>query len=109
LALAERIDPQIAIVDYHLPDGSGARLVDGLKRVVPKVAAILISEYDFQVVVKESAQISVRYFLKKPFDVVDLESALSSARTKQRVTAVDDDEELGCELDLKGIPVSILK
>jgi two-component system, NtrC family, response regulator AtoC len=99
LALAERIDPHIAIVEYHLPDGSGARLVDGLKRVVPEVAAILISEYDFQVVAKESAQISVRYFLKKPFDVVDLESALSSARTKQRVTAVDDDEELGCELD----------
>lgn len=108
LTLAENADPDIAIVEYHLPDGSGAELVGDLRRVVPKVAAILISEYDFQVVAKELVEVSVRSFLKKPFDVVELEAALSSARTNVTGTAVDD-VELEFEMNMKGIPASILK
>ena len=84
LALAERLDPAIVIAEYHLPDANGVALLEKLKRIVPDVAAILLSEYDFEAVTKDLDQAEVWSLLKKPFDLVELEAALSSARTKAK-------------------------
>ena len=105
LALAERLDPAIVITEYHLPDANGVVLLEKLMRIVPDVAAILLSEYDFQAVAKDLDAIAVRSFLMKPFDLVELEAALSSARSKAKLASVDNiesDRKLGFE----GIPGS---
>jgi len=105
LALAERLDPAIVITEYHLPDANGVVLLEKLMRIVPDVAAILLSEYDFQAVAKDLNPVVVRSFLKKPFDLVELEAALSSARSKAKLASVDNiesDRKLGFE----GIPGS---
>jgi DNA-binding NtrC family response regulator len=84
LALAERLDPAIVIAEYHLPDANGVALLEKLTRIIPDVAAILLSEYDFQAVAKNLDHVVVHSFLKKPFDLVEFEAALSSARTKAK-------------------------
>lgn len=82
LGLAERIHYDILLAEYHLPDANGTALLTKLKRIAPAVATIMISEYDYQTVATDLLQANVRSFLKKPFDLVELESALSSARPK---------------------------
>jgi len=108
LALAERLAPDIVIAEYHLPDANGVSLLEKLKRIVPEVAAILISEYDFEVVAKDLVDVAVRSFLKKPFDLVEFEAALSSARWKMKLTSVESVEGER-RSGLEGMPVSISK
>jgi DNA-binding NtrC family response regulator len=67
LVLAERLDPDIVIAEYHLPDANGLALLEKLTRMLPDVAAILLSEYDFQVVAKDLSHVKVLTFLKIPF------------------------------------------
>jgi YesN/AraC family two-component response regulator len=96
------------IVEYHLPDANGVSLLEKLKRMVPEVAAILLSEYDFDAVSKDLVHVAVRSFLKKPFDLVELESALSSARWKMKlkpVESLEGERRSGPE----DMPVSISK
>jgi DNA-binding NtrC family response regulator len=100
LALAERIDPDIVIAEYHLPDANGVVLLEKLTRMLPDVAVILLSEYDFQVIAKDLAHVTVGSFLKKPFDLAEFEAALSSARSKTKLMPVADlegERELGFE------------
>jgi YesN/AraC family two-component response regulator len=88
--LAERLDPDIVIAEYHLPDANGLALLEKLTRMLPDVAAILLSEYDFQAVAKDLFHVKVWTFLKKPFDLVDLEVALSSAHAKAKLRSVEN-------------------
>jgi DNA-binding NtrC family response regulator len=103
LALAERLGPDIVIVEYHLPDANGVALLEKLMRILPDLAVILLSEYDFQAVAKDLAHVAVRSFLKKPFDLVEFETALSSARSKAKLMSVADLER-DREFGFKGIP-----
>jgi len=82
LLLAERLDPDIVITEYHLPDANGAVLLEKLIRFVPQATTILLSEYDFETVAKDLVHVAVGSFLKKPFDLVEWETALSSAHSK---------------------------
>jgi two-component system, NtrC family, C4-dicarboxylate transport response regulator DctD len=102
LALAERLGPGIVIAEYLLPDANGAGLLEKLVRIVPDVAVILLSEYDFQAVSKDLAHVAVGSFLKKPFDLVEFETALSSARSKAKLMSPVDLEEKR-ELGFEGI------
>ena len=92
LALAERLTPDIVIAEYHLPDANGLSLLERLKRMVPEVVAILLSEYDVDCVSKDLFNVAVRSFLKKPFDLVEFEVALSSARWKRKQTSIESVE-----------------
>lgn len=87
IVLAERLVPEIVITEYHLPDANGLVLLEKLKQIVPDAAGILLSEYDFQAMVKDLVDVVVRSFLKKPFDIVELEAALSSASSKLRLAS----------------------
>lgn len=107
LALAEEILPDIVIVEYHLSDANGAALLKKLKCIVPNLATIMISEYDFQSVAKELTPINDCCFLKKPFDLVELEAGLSSARS--RVAVASENVDWKREMDLNGMPASVTK
>jgi DNA-binding NtrC family response regulator len=82
LAQAQVCRYDVAIVEYHLPDGDGAALIERLRTVHPDLRAIMISAYDFQAIADELEQMDVHAFLKKPFDPHDLEIALRSACSK---------------------------
>jgi DNA-binding response OmpR family regulator len=84
LARANHHPYQVAIVDYHLCDGDGVALIERLRRVQPNLQAIMLSAYDFQAIADELRSIDVHAFLKKPFDPIDLETALRSACARNR-------------------------
>ncbi len=79
LELSRKVPYDVVIVEYHLPDANGTALLQKLKLTNPQVTAILLSEYDFQAISKDLAHANVGWFLKKPFDLVDLENALADA------------------------------
>jgi DNA-binding NtrC family response regulator len=82
LVQAENDVYDILIAEYRLPDQNGTELLKRLKRTLPEIASIIIAEYDHQVVAEALSGAGVGSYLKKPFDVVDLEAALSSAGSK---------------------------
>lgn len=85
LVEVERFHPDILIAEYHLPDANGALLLERLTRFVPHAATVLISEFDYQLVADEIARVDVHGFLKKPFDLAELETVLTSARSQVRI------------------------
>jgi len=91
LTLAEKLRHDVVIVEYHLPDSNGTSLLEKLKLHAPKAAAIVLSEYDFQAVATDLNRARIEFYLKKPFDLVDLETALSSACVKAGRPAQDED------------------
>lgn len=88
-ALAQQFRHDVVIVDYQLPDANGTTILPKLMRISPQVKAIVISEYDLQMIAKEMEQANVDAFLKKPFDVIDLEAALASAFSRARMCLKD--------------------
>jgi two-component system response regulator YesN len=108
LVLAERLDPDIVIAEYHLPDANGLALLEKLTRMLPDVAAILLSEYDYHAVAKDLLHVEAQSFLMKPFDLVEFEAALSSARSKSKLKPVENFQGK-LKTELEGITGSILK
>jgi DNA-binding NtrC family response regulator len=86
LARAQNDAYDILIAEYRLPDANGTELLEQLKRMLPEVKSIIIAEYDHQVVADALDRVGVESYLKKPFDVVDLESALLLAGSKVTVS-----------------------
>ena len=82
LALAEKHSHDVVIVEYHLPDSNGGSLLEKLMLVAPETSSIVLSKYDFQAIADDLDRVKIGSFLKKPFDLVELESALSSACSK---------------------------
>lgn len=72
----------VLIAEYRLPDANGTELLEKLKRTLPEIASIIIAEYDRQVVADSLDRAGVETYLKKPFDVVELESALTLAGSR---------------------------
>ena len=85
----------ILIAEYHLPDANGSLLLNCLNRIVPHAAAVLISEYDYQWIADDNVALHVHAFLKKPFDVAELETVLTSARCQVRISMRDLDLNVG--------------
>jgi DNA-binding NtrC family response regulator len=104
LALARKVPPQVVILEYHLPDANGPFLIEKLMPLAPAAAAIVLSEYDFQAIADDLDRVKIEMFLKKPFDIVDLEVALRSACAK--VGSNFTNRECLPEVKLEGAPAS---
>ena len=102
LALAEKLPHDVVILEYHLPDANGPSLIEKLNLLRPATAAIVISQYDFQAVANDLDRVKIETFLKKPFDLVDFEVALSSACSKAGKLIRKDDWQPD------GVPASTL-
>jgi DNA-binding NtrC family response regulator len=104
LDLVRKLRPRVVISEYHLPDANGASLLKRCVAADPKIAAILLSEYDFQVVAQDSDPVHVGWFLEKPFDLVDLENALSNACSSKSCRPVRKDVGEPAEISEAGAP-----
>jgi DNA-binding response OmpR family regulator len=102
LALAENLRHDVVILEYHLPDADGPALIEKLNLLRP-AAAIVISEYDFQAVANDLDRVKIDMFLKKPFDLVDFEAALSSASSRAGKLIRKDDWQP------EGLPASTVR
>ena len=99
LDLVRKLRPRVVICEYRLPDANGASLLKRFLTADPNLAAILLSEYDFQVVAQNSDPVHVGWFLEKPFDLVDLENALSYACSSTSCRPVRNDLREPAETD----------
>jgi DNA-binding NarL/FixJ family response regulator len=88
--LAEKVDYGIALVEYHLPDANGASLLEKLRRIIPDIVTIMISQYDFQAVADDQVRANVRCYLKKPFDLSQFEAALKNGASVEEVDWAQD-------------------
>ncbi len=93
LTLAGKLRHDVVIVGYHLPDANCPSLIEKLKLLHPRCVTIVISKYDFQVVVHDLDRVKIESFLKKPFDLADFELALSSALSKVSKPVRKDDRQ----------------
>jgi two-component system OmpR family response regulator len=98
LLVADAFDPDAVIAEYHLPDANGAELLGKLTRIKPDLRTTLISEFDFQAIADALVRVNVGSFLKKPFDLAELEIALSSGSRRRKVNA--ESQKSGCEVCL---------
>ncbi|MFZ2447221.1 MAG: response regulator [Syntrophobacteraceae bacterium] len=105
LALAEKLRHDVVIVEYHLPDANGSSFLEKLMLLAPKTAAIVLSEYDFQAIANDLDRVKIEFYLKKPFDLVEFESALSSACSKASKPIRNGNRQ--SNLSIKGLPASI--
>ncbi|MCU0588829.1 MAG: response regulator [Syntrophobacteraceae bacterium] len=106
LVLARSSKYDIIILEYHLPDANAETLLRDLKLVSPDMASIVLSEFDYPAVSRKLLTVDVRSFLKKPFDVAELESAMISASSKQSAPGGKSEWEQRLVLDHS--PASIL-
>jgi DNA-binding NtrC family response regulator len=102
LALAQAIHPDVVIVEHRLPDACGLALVDKLGKICPHLVAAVISEYDFKLIADKFERFQIDYFLKKPFDPVELETVLCSSCSKAH--SVLSDSKLTDPVHLKVCP-----
>jgi DNA-binding NtrC family response regulator len=103
LALAQAHPPAVVLVEYHLPDADACALISKLNQIVPEAVVILLSKYDFQGIAKDLCRVEIATFLKKPFDLVDLENSLCCAFSKERKRS--EGERLP-EVKVEGVPAS---
>jgi DNA-binding NarL/FixJ family response regulator len=68
---------ELAVTEYHLPDGNGAKLARKLRKSHAVSRVVLISFYDLDFISRDVAD-AADGFLKKPFDLVDFERMLQS-------------------------------
>ena len=98
LLKAKAFDPDAVIAEYHLPDANGAELLGKLMRITPDVKTILISEFDFQAIADALIRVEVGSFLKKPFDLAELEIALSNGTSLRKLKV--ETKRSGCKVCL---------
>jgi len=86
LVLAGKLQHDVVILGYQLPDASCPSLIEKLRLLHPQRMIIVISKYDFHAISDALARVKIDLFLQKPFGLDDFEAALSSAF--QRLTSL---------------------
>lgn len=81
-ALAQRHNPEIALLDVHLPDGNGLDLVVELRTRDVPCAVVVMTGSPESAVARIAAGLGVTEFLDKPIELDRLEAAVSRARDR---------------------------
>lgn len=70
MALVHRHEPQLVIMDIHLPDGDGLQLCQRLadEESTCEIPVIILSGSDRPDIVRSARAAGCQYFLRKPFD-----------------------------------------
>jgi len=82
LVLVQKHHHDIVISEFRLPDADGVRLLEQLKRVVPGVKAILISEFDLQAVASEVGRLDVHASQKPSIWLISRRRCLPHVRVR---------------------------
>jgi two-component system, response regulator RegA len=76
LAVAQRAQPDMAILDLRIGDHSGVEVLRALRQIVPSVQAVLMSGYGSIATAVEAMRAGAMNFLPKPATVDEILAAL---------------------------------
>ena len=68
--------PDVALVDINLPDESGLRVVEEIRKNQPGVRLIVLSVHDDREIVRESVRIGANGYVRKDTTPADLRAAI---------------------------------
>jgi DNA-binding NarL/FixJ family response regulator len=88
LKLARRMRPDVALVDFRLPDMNGDALCRELRRSQPSVAVVILSTYLSEDTVRSSLQAGAAAYVTKAAGVPRLLEVLHQLRTPTAAQAV---------------------
>lgn len=74
--LDTEFDPDLLLVDWQLPDGSGLALAHEIRRRKPGAGVVLMTGFPTYKISKEIEQTRPERILEKPFNSDDLRTAL---------------------------------
>lgn len=81
LKLLEREKVDLVISDYRMPHGTGFQLFNEIKRRFVSAPPFILTTGFGGTLAAEAEALGIRVILSKPFEVSELESALSMAMT----------------------------
>jgi len=76
IELADKVQPDLMIVDIKLPDISGLAVLESCKKQCPKTKVIVNTGYVDQQIIDEAERLGRDAFLQKPFDLVRLKTEI---------------------------------
>jgi ActR/RegA family two-component response regulator len=74
LALAPEVEPAYALLDYHLPDGTGHRLSKALWQSIPRLVSVLMSGDRSAALADLDEPLLARAFVQKPIRLAQIDS-----------------------------------
>jgi DNA-binding response OmpR family regulator len=72
--------PQVVVIDLHLPDTDGIDLVRKMREAVPGLAVVITSGYASMLPIVETLGLAHSGYLVKPFELDTLRACIDAAR-----------------------------
>lgn len=85
LALAERIEPDLVLLDYELPDLNGIEILHALDDAGLTLPVILITSYGSESVAVDVFRLGVRDYVPKPFTIQEITEAITHVLNNVRI------------------------
>jgi YesN/AraC family two-component response regulator len=82
--LAEKLHPELIIMDLVLPEKNGLEAALEITKVNPAIEILAITSLDQEWVERKNTGFQCKYFLKKPFSKNELENILNIIQTERR-------------------------
>lgn len=71
-ALITEESPELAVVDFKMPDGSGMKLLELLHQVDPTTKSVMLTGYGLIATAIDAVRLGATYFLQKPADADEI-------------------------------------
>jgi DNA-binding NarL/FixJ family response regulator len=80
--LLERDQPDVAIIDYNMPEMNGLECANWMKENYPQVPILMLTMYDTELMLIKLLQAGVKGFMKKDIHPNELNKAIQSVMTE---------------------------
>src|SRR5262245_60575845 len=81
-ALAEAKTYDVALLDYHLPDGTGIEVLERIKKLQPELEAIMLTGHGSIETAIQAMRLGAYDYLTKPFHFPELDVHIQKAHEK---------------------------
>ena len=114
LAAAERVRPQVVLLDHNLPDGEGPQILQQLQELDPRIRTIVITAFGDMALAVRLIKGGAFDFLTKPYDLDHLlhtvEAALRDFKTQMQLSLYQmKDRYAGTEHEIVGESPAIME